>query len=356
MSFKKLLVLLISFAFILPLTAQSTNLKIKVTVKKANIRLKPELSSPIIEKANLNQTFEVITEVNTKEGKWFMIKFKSKEGYLIYGYIHSSVVEILETKKPEKKEKSLLPTPPPKPTTPPAPALPPASKPPHSRMKRFFIRANIGYGSKSYSYKNNWEFEEYYETGKVNESYEINASHILFEGGIGFYFMKNFGVELFFNPVSGKIKGTFSASFPHPFYFNHNRIKSWVNEDLRFSAQEINLNLIYSFQFQKNISFYISAGGTYFLNVKIENLKAINWSEIAYPYNDINISPEYSEYSSNCFGLNGGAGMDFFLIENIGLNLNFRYSAGTAKIDIEGTKIKIKTGGLRASAGIKYSF
>lgn len=356
MNYKKFGLLLILFFVIFSFNLQSEELKVKVIVDKANIRLKPDLSSPIIGKAELNQILEVLGEENTNTGKWFMIRFKSKEGYLIYGYIHNSVVEVIKPKASEPPAKP-KPTPPPTPPSPPKPPVPPTPpKPKAPSFKRFFIRADIGYGSKKYSYENNWNFEEYYETGDVSESYDIDSSGILFEGGIGFYFIRNLGLEISFNPASGKTKGSFSVNFPHPFYFNAHREKSWEADDLKYSAQEINLNLIFNFQPQRNLNFYVSFGGTYFLNVTIENLKQISWSEIGYPYTDVNLSPEYAEYSNSAFGFNGGAGIDFFFMENMGLNLNFRYSTGSVKIDVEGAEIEVKTGGIRASGGIKLVF
>ncbi|MCP2520590.1 outer membrane beta-barrel protein [Candidatus Aminicenantes bacterium AC-708-M15] len=353
MKFKKLGLLLIFFVFILTFTIHAENLKIKVIVEKANIRLKPDLGSPIVGKADLNQVFEVVEETNTKEGKWYMIRFKSVEGYMIYGYIHSSVVKVLEAKKPEEKKP---PAPPPAPK-PPSPPTPPVSvQKTQPSFKRFFIRAGAGYGSKTYSYENKWEFQEYYETGNVSESYEIDSSGLLVEGGLGFYFTRNIGMELSFNPATGKTKGTFSADFPHPFYFNQHREKNWTKEDLKYSAQELNLNLIFNFQLQRNLSFYISAGGTYFASVKIENLKSISWSEIKYPYDDVNITPQYGEYSGSSFGFNAGGGLDFFIMENMGVNINFRYSSGSVKIDVEGTEVNIKTGGIRGTAGLKFAF
>lgn len=355
MRYKKSIVLLIFIITSFVIISQSANLKIKVIVERANIRLKPDIKSPVIGKAALGEVFEIMEEVKGKEGKWYMIKFKSKEGYTIYGYIHSSIVEVVKEEKPIIEEKPPSPPIPPKPPIAPPPPKP-VYKPPEAVKKSFFIRANIGYGAMTYSYENNWEFTEYYETGSASEEYEINSSGILFEGGIGFYFIKNLGLELSFNPTSGKTKGTFSVSFPHPFYFNQHREKSWENEDLKYSAQEINLNLIINFQMGEKIFLYISGGGTYFLNVTVENLKVINWSEIGYPYNDVNMSPEYGEYSNSTFGFNGGGGLDFFISENLGLNFNFRYSTGTVKINVEGTEIEIKPGGLRTSAGIKFAF
>ncbi|MFQ6082129.1 MAG: SH3 domain-containing protein [Candidatus Aminicenantia bacterium] len=341
----KIFIIFLVLLFSAVLIIQAADIKIRVVVDKANVRLKPDLGSVIVGKASIGQVFEVIE----KEGEWYLINLPPDEqGFVVAGYVHRSVVEEIGEKIPPREEKPAVAPPP---TPPPAPVYQP-SKP---AKKIFFIRANFGYGGKSYSYDNNWSFTEYQETGNVNESYEIDSSGMVFEAGIGFFFTQNIGLEVSFAPGSGKTKGTFSASFPHPFYFNQHRNVSWEEDDLGYSESEINLNLILGFPAGEMLNIYFSGGGTYFLNVKAENLKEISKSE-AYPYNAVTTTPSYDDYSKSGFGFNAGGGIDFFLMENLGLNLNVRYSMGTVKIDVEGTEIELKPGGLRATAGIKLVF
>ncbi len=43
-------------------------------------------------------------------------------------------------------------------------------------------------------------------------------------------------------------------------------------------------------------------------------------------------------------------------MKNIALNLNVRYSSGEAKIDVEREEVAVQTGGIKATAGIKFAF
>jgi len=36
--------------------------------------------------------------------------------------------------------------------------------------------------------------------------------------------------------------------------------------------------------------------------------------------------------------------------------VNVRYSSGEAKIDVEGEEVAVQTGGIKATAGIKFAF
>lgn len=360
------LVLFIPMLFLLPsLLRGSTDLKVQVTVRVANIRLKPSLNSPVIGKATKGQVFKVIRRISD----WYSIELPpDREGMLLSGFIHQSVVmEVGEEiprpgpsiqPKPEKKEKA--PFPQKQEREAPAP-LPPrlsreevASTP--ASGKKFFIRLGGGYGSKSYDYGHSWNFDLYYEKGEITEDYRIDSSGPVFDAGIGFYFLKNLAIEVSFIPASGKTRGTFTASIPHPLYFDSAREATWENGNLKYSASEINFNLLFSQPLFSRLSIYFTAGGTYFSGIKVENLKLVNWNETGYPYFDVNVSPQYSFYTKDTFGFNASGGVDFFISPTVGLNLNVRYSDGTAEMEVEGNKVSIKTGGIRATGGIKFAF
>jgi opacity protein-like surface antigen len=358
---KTLFALAVVFFFACSLAAQAENMKIRISVKRANVRLKPTLQSQTIGTALEGQVFEALQTT----GDWYRINLPpDSSGVTVFGYVHKSVVQEVEEKVSARApDKAAIPTqepPDPKPkSVSPLPARlseTSGSSPFRPARKKFFVRLSGGYNSMTYPYESNWSFPLYHEDGLVAEDYEIKASGVALDAGIGYLFHKNVGVELSFIPASGKSRGTFSASFPHPLYFDTPREETWENGSLRYSASELNLNLLFIFPLFSRLHAYVTAGGTYFLNVKIENLKVINWEEVGYPYFEVNVSPEYASYSQNVFGFNGGAGLDYWIAQSMGINVHFGYSDGKAKFDIEGNEIEIKTGGLRAMAGIKFIF
>jgi hypothetical protein len=163
-------------------------------------------------------------------------------------------------------------------------------------------------------------------------------------------------VEASFIPARGDIAGTFEAGFPHPFYFGQYRIAAWEEQDLRYGANEVNLDVVGRFPISRRLAAYVTAGGTYFLGVKIDTLGQLGYAEVGYPYTEVNVTPQYATYKKSTIGFNGGAGVDFFLTDVFGVNINARYTAGTAKIDVEGATYEVKAGGLRATAGVKVAF
>jgi opacity protein-like surface antigen len=326
--------------------------KIVVKVNSANVRLKPDLESAVVGKAVMGQTLDVLEKVK----EWYLVQLPAgPTGAGVKGYLHQSVVDVVAPAGAVSKtrEKAAV-----------KPAAKPAVKPARTRTvrtaspdrKKIYIRVGGGYASKSFDYDHNWTFPMYGEEGQVSEKYSVDASGVAIEAGLGYMITPSVGVELSFTPASGKSKGTFAATFPHPFYFDNDRAKDWTDNSLKYSANELNLDVLYAFPVSSKFGLYVMAGGTYFMGVKVESLKVINWEEIGYPYFDLNVTPQYANYSASCFGFNAAGGLDYKLSPGLAVNLNARFSSGTAKISVEGNKVSVPTGGIRATVGLKIGF
>mgnify|MGYP001035187124 CR=1 FL=1 len=83
-----------------PAEAQEAVMKLKVVTEMANIRLKPDIGSIIIHQAPQG----TILESSAKEGEWYLIKIKTEEGQIVSGYVHESVVTVLEGPAQEKEK------------------------------------------------------------------------------------------------------------------------------------------------------------------------------------------------------------------------------------------------------------
>ena len=88
-----ILFLIISTTFVL-----SVEQEVRVTVSKANIRLKPTTQSTILSTAPMSTVFKVVR----KEGNWYCIRFSIQDQTTeILGYIHQSLVEVSELEAEE---------------------------------------------------------------------------------------------------------------------------------------------------------------------------------------------------------------------------------------------------------------
>lgn len=79
--------------------AGGPSIKLRVTAEQANIRQGPDISSTV-----LSQVAEgTVLEAERKEGEWFAVWVEKEEGGFLLGYVHESLVMVIEA--PEKKER-----------------------------------------------------------------------------------------------------------------------------------------------------------------------------------------------------------------------------------------------------------
>jgi len=91
------LIFLLSF---IPLASQAPPAKIKVVAEQANIRLRPDIGSVIIQQVPKG----TILESWEKTGEWHKVKIEEEEPEQVYGYVHESLVILISPPPSEKDE------------------------------------------------------------------------------------------------------------------------------------------------------------------------------------------------------------------------------------------------------------
>lgn len=222
----------------------------------------------------------------------------------------------------------------------------------------FFVKFGAGYGGQTQSYNGDWTYSLYGENGTLTGAYKLDTKGLVLEPGLGVYFTPNIGLEILFVPVSKSGTANFTASVPHPFYFGHFRSMSWSATDLAYSGSELDVHLLGRLPLlEGKLGVYAFAGLAYFLSVKVTSLSDVAFDEAGYPYTSVSAVPAYTEYSKGVLGFSLGGGVDYLLVKDLGVYVGARYAMGTAKLDVgHGAQIEIKPGGLRLTAGLKYSF
>jgi len=94
---KQAFLFLIFIILALPLLcpAQATPgrpMKVKVTAEQANLREKPDIGSGIVQQIPEG----TVLEADRKEGEWFFVRYALEDGGVIGGYIHESLVAVVD--------------------------------------------------------------------------------------------------------------------------------------------------------------------------------------------------------------------------------------------------------------------
>ncbi len=86
------------------LSAQETTVKmfkVKVAAEQANLRERPDISSAVVQQIPEG----TILDAEKKEGEWYLVRYTLEDGGVIAGYIHESLVTVIEPGKvPETQE------------------------------------------------------------------------------------------------------------------------------------------------------------------------------------------------------------------------------------------------------------
>ncbi len=70
--------------------------KLKVSAEQANIRLKPDIGAALVRQVPQG----TILESDGKEGEWFLVRLVSDDGKPLAGYVHESLVVLLQPRVP----------------------------------------------------------------------------------------------------------------------------------------------------------------------------------------------------------------------------------------------------------------
>jgi len=82
--------------------SQAEDIKVRIRVRRANIREKPSLRSDIIAQVRRGR----ILQVERKEGEWYRVRLPLKlEGYSLPGYVHQSIVDEVGKDVPVSEER-----------------------------------------------------------------------------------------------------------------------------------------------------------------------------------------------------------------------------------------------------------
>ena len=80
---------------------QEKTFKVKVAAEQANLRERPDISSAVVQQIPEG----TILDAEKKEGEWYLVRYTLEDGAVIAGYIHESLVVVLEPGKvPETQE------------------------------------------------------------------------------------------------------------------------------------------------------------------------------------------------------------------------------------------------------------
>jgi hypothetical protein len=339
---------LIIALFILPSIGRAEEQKVKVVVEKASIRLEPSTKSEIISSPAVG----AIYDVERKIGEWYEIKFYSKIGVLITGYIHQMFVEVVSEEaapKPKVPQKS-------------------GKREPAAKPKEAFVQLRpvlslklslMSFAVNGYDYTYRFPYRREFFT--TRDSIE-KESLLGFDLGVGYFVKRNFELEGCVSFLSKHLPGLYVTSVPSPFRLND---PASAEFNTPASVKEVILSLgasVHPF-LRSQLKPYFGAGGV-FINGQWDLMTAISYTEttdgVALTHSVEIDDVSFEKTSVSKLGLFCKVGLDVTMSRKTAFFSELRFFSAKEKVShpailgsIPTDKTEIGLGGISLLLGIK---
>lgn len=368
--------LLLLFVLLLPTELAAETLRVK---SRTRVWYGPGQVTRVIGSLPAGKVLESLG----RSGEWWKVQLPDGE----VGFIPAAVVEVVASAEPAgraqapapaapaapaRPEAPPMPTAPPVRATPPRPAPPAAPSPravtpaPHAQAPashaahapaetrtRFKVLVGGGYQLGTQAFTQTISFNQFLEKATIATSYTADRAPGL-DVGIQFNAFKHVGFSAAATLYNRDLAGSYSASFPHPLYFDHARTATGsVSGKQKETAGHVNLVV-----FGASGSLDLSAWtGVSFFKVDADVLENVVYSQ-SYPYDSVTVtSAPQTKASDSPIGFNVGASADWRFARNIGFGIQGRYARAKAKFAVTNAPTaEVDAGGFQAGAGIRFYF
>ncbi|MFP4082073.1 MAG: SH3 domain-containing protein [Candidatus Aminicenantes bacterium] len=209
---KKIFFLFPVLIFLLPsiLLAQNQAVKLRVVTEQANIRLKPDIGSIIIQQVPKG----TVLESEGKQGDWYRVNIKTDQELVTTGYVHQSLVKVIpsprkETVKTEEPEEEPPREEPPQIQAP--PRLPPSFRMPRHSFDLLLLGGGnyVAGGDLNKGAQGLADF--YSDLSSVEGEGEVKPAHLsyIYGGELSFPLTSNFsmgiGLDYFFSQKESQV-------------------------------------------------------------------------------------------------------------------------------------------------------
>lgn len=241
--------------------------------------------------------------------------------------------------------------------TPPIPARRTQAKPSRPQpIDRIYVSVNGAFQVGGDDFGETVTFRENAEDGRFSTDYQVKSGPAL-NISVGASLWRNLGVGVGVTRYSKNTPTSFSASVPHPFFFNRPREVEGEVTGIEREELAVHIQARATFVPTERIQAVVF-GGPSFFTVKQGVVNDFEITE-AYPYDTATFSRGiFTTVDDSKVGFNVGADVGYFFTRQVGVGGSVQWAATT--IDAPGSggsgTFDIKAGGFQAGAGLRLRF
>jgi hypothetical protein len=245
---------------------------------------------------------------------------------------------------------------PPKPTQP-TPARPSQVKPGRPQpIDRIYVSVNGAFQTAGDDFGETVTFRENAEDGRFSTDYRVKSGPAL-NLSVGASVWRNIGVGVGVTRYSKNTPTEFTASVPHPFFFNRPREVEGEVAGIEREELAVHVQARATFVPTPRIQAVVFGGPSFF---KVKQ-GIVNDFEITeeYPYDTATFSRGlFTTVDESKIGFNVGADVGYFFTRQVGVGGSVQWAGTTIDAPASGStgSLEIRAGGLQVGAGLRLRF
>jgi hypothetical protein len=223
---------------------------------------------------------------------------------------------------------------------------------PSQNAPRWFLGANGLFHVGSSTFADEFEFQEFAETGTIESTYEAGSALGL-DGSLGVRVWRNVGVGVAVSTYAPKEGGEVIARIPHPFHFDQHR-EVTGEADLDRKETAIHASLLYIVPGDR-LQIILGGGPTFFQAEQGFVNDVVYTHE--YPYDTATLtSVDIDRESESGVGFHASLDVAWRFSRSFGVGALVRYSQATIPFTPGTRAVDVEVGGIQAGAGFRVIF
>jgi hypothetical protein len=242
-----------------------------------------------------------------------------------------------------------------------AAALVGVSLPAHAQTlweDRAFVNLSFGLDTGTEEISRRSTFTVYNETGSVEASGEFGSFGI-FDISVGARVINNFAVGFAYHTGDTTGSGSYSASVPHPLFFDRPRNVTGTFDDAKRDEHATHLMFGYMVPVGEKLDVLIFGGPSWF-RVSQEMVTDVRFTEQGPPYTNITVLPAVETVKKSATGYNFGVDGTYFVystdLVRVGVGGFLRFTGATADLPFSGGTVETHLGGTQFGFGARIRF
>ena len=230
------------------------------------------------------------------------------------------------------------------------------AKPRPAPIDRIYISVNGAFQTGGSDFGESVTFRENAEDGRFTTDYEVKSGPAL-NLSVGATLWRNIGVGVGVTRYSKNTPTTFSASVPHPFFFNRARTVDGEIPGIEREELAVHVQARATFVPTRRIQAVVF-GGPSFFSVKQDVVSDFEINEM-YPYDTATFGRGIAtEVDESKIGFNVGADVGYFFTRQVGVGGSIQWAGTTIEAPASGGTgtFDIKAGGFQAGGGLRLRF